>query len=94
MRSVLPPIAALVPFWPWEMIVGPRELRESRISVSRVGLFESFGPSSFTCPAVLMAGSSDNNRTWDVQSEDAKRLLAEDKYDDCLSCRVTGELIL
>ncbi|PLB50281.1 hypothetical protein P170DRAFT_435481 [Aspergillus steynii IBT 23096] len=37
-----------------------------------------------------MAGSSENNRNWEVQSEDAKRLLAEDKYDDCLSCRVTG----
>ncbi|KAF9891949.1 hypothetical protein FE257_002912 [Aspergillus nanangensis] len=36
-----------------------------------------------------MASPSDNNRTWDTPS-DAKRLLAEDQYDDCLGCRVTG----
>lgn len=28
------------------------------------------------------------NRTWD--HADAKRALAEDKYDDCTSCRVMG----
>ncbi|KAA8649839.1 hypothetical protein EYZ11_004150 [Aspergillus tanneri] len=37
-----------------------------------------------------MAGSSDNQSSWDVQSKDAKRLLAEDQYDDCTACRVTG----
>ncbi|KAJ6149206.1 hypothetical protein N7471_000405 [Penicillium samsonianum] len=26
----------------------------------------------------------------DTQPKDAKQALAEDKYDDCLSCRVTG----
>ncbi|KAJ5169689.1 uncharacterized protein N7500_002472 [Penicillium coprophilum] len=26
----------------------------------------------------------------DIQPKDAKQALAEDKYDDCLSCRVTG----
>ncbi|KAJ5086814.1 hypothetical protein NUU61_008121 [Penicillium alfredii] len=28
-------------------------------------------------------------RAWDVQP-DAKQALAEDKYDDCMSCRITG----
>ena len=31
-----------------------------------------------------------NNETWTVESQDAKRALAADKYDDCLACRVTG----
>lgn len=30
------------------------------------------------------------NETWNVQQTDAKRALAEDTYDDCTSCRVTG----
>ncbi|KAL5361393.1 hypothetical protein BJX96DRAFT_176200 [Aspergillus floccosus] len=30
-----------------------------------------------------MAPPSDNQGAWDVQSKDAKRLLAEDQYDDC-----------
>lgn len=29
-------------------------------------------------------------RAMDVQSKDAKQALAEDKYDDCVACRVTG----
>ncbi|KAG2418145.1 hypothetical protein HFD88_001246 [Aspergillus terreus] len=37
-----------------------------------------------------MAPHPDNQGAWDVQSKDAKRLLAEDQYDDCLACRVTG----
>ncbi|GES60999.1 hypothetical protein ANOM_006623 [Aspergillus terreus] len=37
-----------------------------------------------------MAPAPDNQGAWDVQSKDAKRLLAEDQYDDCLACRVTG----
>jgi hypothetical protein len=37
-----------------------------------------------------MAPPPDNQGAWDVQSKDAKRLLAEDQYDDCLACRVTG----
>ena len=84
MRSVLPPIAALAH--------DRQALRASRISVFRVGFLELLSPSSIACPGVSMAGSSEDNRAWEVQSEDAKRLLAEDKYDDCLSCRVTGEL--
>ncbi|KAJ5082813.1 hypothetical protein N7532_011856 [Penicillium argentinense] len=36
-----------------------------------------------------MAPLSDN-RSWDVQPKDAKQALAEDKYDDCMSCKVTG----
>lgn len=35
-----------------------------------------------------MAPSAETD--WSVQSKDAKRALAEDKYDDCTSCRVTG----
>lgn len=31
-----------------------------------------------------------DKRAMDTQSKDAKQALAEDKYDDCLSCRVTG----
>ncbi|BCR82999.1 uncharacterized protein ACHE_10401A [Aspergillus chevalieri] len=30
------------------------------------------------------------NESWNVQEKDAKRAIAEDTYDDCLSCRVTG----
>ncbi|KAL4896824.1 hypothetical protein BDV59DRAFT_114919 [Aspergillus ambiguus] len=37
-----------------------------------------------------MAPHSDNQGAWEVQSKDAKRLLAEDQYDDCLACRVTA----
>lgn len=40
-----------------------------------------------------MAPPPDNQGAWDVQSKDAKRLLAEDQYDDCLACRVTGKYI-
>lgn len=38
-------------------------------------------------PAVMAARG---NETWNVQETDAKRALAEDTYDDCTSCRVTG----
>ena len=38
-----------------------------------------------------MAPPTENTGAWDVQPKDAKRALAEDAYDDCLSCRVTGE---
>lgn len=31
-----------------------------------------------------------DKRGMDAQPKDAKQALAEDKYDDCLSCRVTG----
>ncbi|KAJ5638075.1 hypothetical protein N7520_001161 [Penicillium odoratum] len=34
--------------------------------------------------------SQPDNRTWEIQQKDAKQALADDKYDDCLSCRVTG----
>ncbi|PWY95229.1 hypothetical protein BO94DRAFT_531145 [Aspergillus sclerotioniger CBS 115572] len=37
-----------------------------------------------------MAPPTENTGAWDVQPKDAKRALAEDAYDDCLSCRVTG----
>ncbi|KAB8248303.1 hypothetical protein F9C07_11227 [Aspergillus flavus] len=38
-----------------------------------------------------MSSTSENNgRAWDVESKEAKRLLAEDQYDDCTACRVTG----
>lgn len=30
------------------------------------------------------------NETWNVRDEDAKRVLAEDAYDDCTACKVTG----
>jgi hypothetical protein len=33
---------------------------------------------------------SESQSALDAQSKDAKRILAEDKYDDCLSCRITG----
>ncbi|KGO64134.1 hypothetical protein PITC_087200 [Penicillium italicum] len=33
---------------------------------------------------------SSDKRAMDTQTKDAKQALAEDKYDDCLSCRVTG----
>lgn len=36
-----------------------------------------------------MAPSTENN-AWSIQPQDAKRALVEDKYDDCLACRVTG----
>lgn len=31
-----------------------------------------------------------DNRPWDVQPSDAKQALAEDKYEDCMSCKVMG----
>ncbi|KAB8224692.1 hypothetical protein BDV33DRAFT_199365 [Aspergillus novoparasiticus] len=38
-----------------------------------------------------MSSTSENNgHAWDVKSKEAKRLLAEDQYDDCTACRVTG----
>ncbi|PYI12266.1 hypothetical protein BO78DRAFT_392133 [Aspergillus sclerotiicarbonarius CBS 121057] len=37
-----------------------------------------------------MAPPTENTGAWDIQPKDAKRALAEDAYDDCLSCRVTG----
>ncbi|KAE8136711.1 hypothetical protein BDV38DRAFT_283656 [Aspergillus pseudotamarii] len=38
-----------------------------------------------------MSSTSENNgRAWEVESKEAKRLLAEDQYDDCTACRVTG----
>jgi hypothetical protein len=30
--------------------------------------------------------------TWDVNPKDIKKVIAQDKYDDCFSCRVTGRL--
>lgn len=38
---------------------------------------------------IIMAQSSDN-RAWDTQQKDAKQALAEDTWDDCMSCRVMG----
>ncbi|KNG85103.1 hypothetical protein ANOM_006623 [Aspergillus nomiae NRRL 13137] len=38
----------------------------------------------------MSSASENNGRAWDVESKDAKRLLAEDQYDDCTACRVTG----
>lgn len=29
---------------------------------------------------------------WNYQASDAKQALADDKFDDCMSCRVTGML--
>ncbi|PYH74307.1 uncharacterized protein BO88DRAFT_399991 [Aspergillus vadensis CBS 113365] len=40
--------------------------------------------------SITMSSSTQNNSALDVQPKDAKRALAEDAYDDCLSCRVTG----
>ncbi|KAG2027423.1 hypothetical protein GB937_001166 [Aspergillus fischeri] len=37
---------------------------------------------------------SESQSAWDAQSKDAKRILAEDKYDDCLSCRITEQTIM
>ncbi|PYH90188.1 hypothetical protein BO71DRAFT_487325 [Aspergillus ellipticus CBS 707.79] len=37
-----------------------------------------------------MAPSTPDSKSWDVQPADPKRALADDAYDDCLSCRVTG----
>ncbi|KAJ5224470.1 uncharacterized protein N7469_007973 [Penicillium citrinum] len=36
-----------------------------------------------------MASSSDN-RNWDIKPKDAKQALAEDKFEDCMSCKVMG----
>ncbi|GAB1200900.1 hypothetical protein BDV32DRAFT_149849 [Aspergillus pseudonomiae] len=38
----------------------------------------------------MSSASENNGRAWDVESKEAKRLLAEDQYDDCTACRVTG----
>lgn len=37
-----------------------------------------------------MAPSPESTAWNDIQDSDAKRALAEDKYDDCTACRVTG----
>ncbi|KAJ5569955.1 uncharacterized protein N7459_009385 [Penicillium hispanicum] len=34
--------------------------------------------------------SSSGNRALDIPQKDAKQALADDKWDDCTSCRVTG----
>jgi hypothetical protein len=31
---------------------------------------------------------------WDAESPEAKRLLAEDSYEDCLSCKVMGKSLI
>ncbi|KAJ5190439.1 uncharacterized protein N7498_009424 [Penicillium cinerascens] len=36
-----------------------------------------------------MASSSENSG-WGSQQKDPKQALAEDKWDDCMSCRITG----
>ncbi|KAE8363972.1 hypothetical protein BDV27DRAFT_165152 [Aspergillus caelatus] len=38
----------------------------------------------------MSSASENNGRAWEVESKEAKRLLAEDQYDDCTACRVTG----
>lgn len=30
------------------------------------------------------------NESWNVQDKDVKQILAEESYDDCTACRVTG----
>lgn len=62
-------------------------LIETRLDCSLKDLFLSFVDS------ITMSSSTQNNSALDVQPKDAKRALAEDAYDDCLSCRVTGMLI-
>lgn len=36
-----------------------------------------------------MAPSAESG-AWNYQASDAKRALADDKFDDCMSCRITG----
>jgi hypothetical protein len=38
-------------------------------------------------------GSSENRAT-DIPTKDAKQALADDGFDDCMSCRVTGKLYI
>jgi hypothetical protein len=38
--------------------------------------------------------SSSENRATDIPTKDAKQALAEDGFDDCMSCRVTGKLLI
>ncbi|OJJ49237.1 hypothetical protein ASPZODRAFT_61006 [Penicilliopsis zonata CBS 506.65] len=38
----------------------------------------------------MAPSKDDRDGTWNIQAQDAKRALAEDKFEDCLSCRVTG----
>ena len=33
-----------------------------------------------------------NETTWDINPEDLKKAIAQDKYNDCFACRVTGKL--
>ena len=35
-----------------------------------------------------MAKTTEN--PWEYKPEDVKKALAEDQYDDCLSCRIMG----
>lgn len=37
-----------------------------------------------------MAPSPESAAYNDIRDSDAKKALAEDKYDDCTACRVTG----
>lgn len=39
---------------------------------------------------VSIMPSPTNERALDIQQKDARQALAEDKYDDCTACRVTG----
>jgi len=31
---------------------------------------------------------------WDINPKDVEKVIAQDKYDDCLACKVTGTLAL
>ena len=60
---------------------------QSRISENSARLLGSRITLGVSFP--LMAPSPDH-RAVDIQPKDAKQAIAEDKYDDCTACRVTG----
>ncbi|PGH20768.1 hypothetical protein AJ80_03529 [Polytolypa hystricis UAMH7299] len=35
-----------------------------------------------------------SDEMWDITPKDMKKTMAEDKYDDCLACRITGSAAL
>jgi len=43
-------------------------------------------------PPNPMAKSDETS--WDIHPKDIEKVIAQDKYDDCFACRVTGTLAL
>lgn len=87
--AILPPTAALNYFWTARASLRRLHLSGwSRWSVSFC--FSSSLDLLWSLSFTFMMAQSSDNRVWDTQQKDSKQALAEDKWDDCMACRVTG----